>query len=218
MVKQLFVVGLIVAAIGCKPDLEGRRSLVSGARVLAVRSLPASAKPADSVSYDALFVDADGVADPEALDWALCIARKPLTETGAVSTKCLKRETSALEVLGTGAEAMASVPSDACALFGPTPQTPEAGEPAPRPVDPDTTGGYYQPVRVVFAGDDREDQYSIGVTRLSCGLGGATQEQAAEFTRRSKPNENPELEAVVVDRGRADAEVLPALDSEDLFS
>ena len=218
MVKQLFVVGLIVAAIGCKPDLEGRRSLVSGARVLAVRSLPASAKPADSVSYDALFVDADGIADPEALDWALCIARKSLTETGAVSTKCLKRETSALEVLGTGAEAMASVPSDACALFGPTPQTPEAGEPAPRPVDPDTTGGYYQPVRVVFAGDDREDQYSIGVTRLSCGLGGATQEQAAEFTRRSKPNENPELEAVVVDRGRADAEVLPALDSEDLFS
>jgi hypothetical protein len=218
MVKHLFIAGLVAAAVGCKPELEGRRSLVGGARVLAVRSMPASAKPSESVSYDALFVNADGIADPEPLDWALCIARKPLTESGAVSVECLAREASSLEALGTGAEANASVPADACALFGPTPQTPEAGEPAPRPVDPDTTGGFYQPVRVVFADDAGEDQYSIGVTRLACGLGGATQEQAAEFTRRSKPNENPQLETVAVLRGRGAEDALPALDSDDVFS
>jgi hypothetical protein len=214
MVRWSVALGLVLAAVGCKPQLEGRRSRIDTTRVLAVRSQPAAAKPTDAVSYDALFVSPDGLADPEPLDWALCIARKPLTESGAVSKKCLERQAESLEALGTGESAMAQVPQDACALFGPTPQTPEAGEPAPRPVDPDTTGGYYQPVRVVFADDQGNDAYSVGVTRLSCGLGGATQEQAAEFTRRSKPNENPELEAVVVRRGGKELE-LPALDSED---
>lgn len=217
MVKPLLITCLLFAAVGCKPELAGRRSQVERARILAVRSVPASARPSDSVSYAALFVNPDGSADPEPLDWALCLARKPLTESGAVSRACLRRQASSLEALGTGGTAMASVPAEACALFGPTPQTPEAGEPAPRPVDPDTTGGYYQPVRVVFE-DDGEDQYSIGITRLSCGLGGATQEQAAEFTRRSKPNENPALDAVVWRRGRDDEQALPELDSEELLS
>jgi hypothetical protein len=216
MVKRIVIAGLVLAAVGCKPELEGRRSLVAASRVLGVRSLPASAKPSEAVSYDALFVNADGLADPEPLDWALCTARKPLTESGAVSTKCLKREASSIQGLGTGGMAMASVPSDACARFGPTPPTPEAGEPAPRPVDPDTTGGFYQPVRVVFADDGGNDQYSIGVTRLACGLGGATQEQAADFTRRSQPNENPALDTVVVQRDAE--ETLPELDSEDVLT
>lgn len=217
MVRSLIIAALCCAAAGCKPEVEGRRSLVDGPRVLAVRSVPASAKPSDSVHYDALFVDAEGVADAESLDWALCIARKPLTETGSVSQRCLAREGSALEALGAGAEAMASVPSDACALFGPTPQTPEPGEPAQRPVDPDTTGGYYQPVRVLFPDAAGDDGYATGVTRLACGLGGATQEQAAEFTRRSQPNENPELESVVLRRG-GEEEALPALDSDEVIS
>jgi hypothetical protein len=69
----------------------------------------------------------------------------------------------------------------------------------------------------VFADDDGNDQYSIGVTRLSCGLGGATQEQAAEFTRRAQPNENPALDSVVVQRARDEEQTLPALDSEDVL-
>jgi hypothetical protein len=214
MVKKLVIAAWVLAAIGCKPELEGRRSRIDDARVLAVRSQPAAARPNDSVSYDALFVNSDGPADPEPLDWALCIARKPLTESGAVNEKCLVREGDSLEALGTGGTAEATVSEDACALFGPTPPTPEAGEPTPRRVDPDTTGGYYQPVRVVFEDADGNDQYSTGVTRLSCGLGGATQEQAAEFTMRSKPNENPELDGVVVRKRNAES-ALPALDSED---
>jgi hypothetical protein len=217
MVNQIVIVALVFAALGCKPELEGRRSRVDGARVLAVRSQPASARPNDSVSYDALFVKPEGSADPEPLDWALCIARKPLTESGAVSKKCLAREGAALEALGSGAMAEATISENACALFGPTPPAPEPGEPTPRRVDPDTTGGYYQPVRVVFEDDGGFDQYSTGVTRLSCGLGGATQEQAAEFTKRSKPNENPELDSLVVRMGKEDG-VLPALDSGDELS
>lgn len=216
MVMRIFSLLLVVAAGGCKPDLAGRRSLVEGSRVLAVRSEPATAKPSDSVMYDALFVNTDGNADPEPLDWALCIARKPLTETGPVNQNCLAREGDALEMLGTGGIAMASVPTDACALFGPTPQTPEAGEAAPRPVDPDTTGGFYQPVRVVFEADSGGDQYTLGVTRLACGLGGATQEQAAEFTRKNKANENPSLAAVVIQRDGASDQKLSAIDADDL--
>jgi hypothetical protein len=216
MVRWIILAGVVFAALGCKPELEGRRSLVTGPRVLAVRSMPAAARPAEAVSYDALFVNTDGIADPEPLDWALCTARKPLTESGAVSTTCLAREGDSLEALGTGGAAMADMAMDVCAQFGPEPKTPEKGEPAPRPVDPDTTGGYYQPVRVVFADDAGHDQYSIGVTRLSCGLGGATQEQSAEFTMKARPNENPELDAVV--RGGDDEQGLPALDSEDVLS
>jgi hypothetical protein len=214
MVRVLTALLLLTAA--CKPELEGRPSLVESTRVLAVRSTPAAAKGSEQVSYDALFVEPGGLADPEPLDWALCIARKGLAESGSISGKCLSHEASVLEGLGTGPEAMASIPADACSVFGPTPQTPEAGEPASRPVDPDTTGGYYQPVRLLFPDDALGDQYSVGVTRLSCGLGGATQEQAAEFTRRSKPNENPALESVVSQRD-GDEQSLPALDSEDVL-
>jgi len=141
------------------------------------------------VSYDALYVKRRGPRRRGVARLALCTARKPLTESGAVSRSVLQREADSLEALGSGGMSMATVPTDACALFGPTPQTPEAGEPGAAPGRSGHHGGFYQPVRVVFADDAGNDQYSIGVTRLSCGLGGATQEQAAAFTRRSKPNE-----------------------------
>ncbi|HKP63748.1 MAG TPA: hypothetical protein VJV78_43740 [Polyangiales bacterium] len=214
MVRVLAILLLLMAA--CKPELEGRSSLVEDMRVLAVRSTPPAAKPGDEVSFDTLYVDPDGPLDPDPLDWALCTARKGLAEPGTISGKCLEREADSLESLGTGATVMATIPMDACQVFGPTPMTPEAGEPAARPVDPDTTGGYYQPVRLLVPDDEQGDQYSVGTTRLTCGLGGATQDQAAEFTRRFKPNENPELESVVLRPGD-DEQSLPELGSDDVL-
>jgi hypothetical protein len=215
MVRLAGICLLLVAA--CKPEIEGRPSEIVGPRVLAVRSQPADAKPSETISYDALFVDSEGLGDPAALDWALCLAGKSLTQPGTVSAECLTAEGDEIGALGSGGAVMATIPKDACALFGPTPQTPEAGQPASRPVDPDTTGGYYQPVRVLETAEE-SGAYSVGVTRLSCGLGGATQAQAADFTRRSKPNQNPELEVLLAIDADDNATALPALDSEQSLS
>jgi len=204
-----------VAAGACKPDIEGRPSLVVEERILAVRSVPADAKPQAAITYDSLYVGPDGMLDGAALDWALCHKRKALTETGAMASECRASEADVLDPLGTGGSVTGSVLKDGCAVFGPTPPAPKAGEPSSRAADPDTTGGYYQAVRVLSgSGSD----YSVGVTRLACGLGGATQEQSAAFTRRYRPNENPVLDELVLSRGDGSGESLSAADSETLTS
>ena len=182
--------------VGCKPELEGRPSLVEADRILAIRSLPAEAKPKSAVSYEALYVSPDGELTGDALDWALCNRRKALTQSGTISKSCLFLEAPSLELLGTGSHVDATLPPDACETFGPTPRTPKPGEPNFRPVDPDTTGGFYQPVRVLGRSD--EQLFASGMTRLACGLGGATQEQAADFNRRYRVNENPKLDGLVL--------------------
>jgi hypothetical protein len=200
------------AVAACRPEIEGRPSLVQSERILAVRSTPADAKPQATVSYESLYVGPDGMLDGEALDWALCRKRKALTETGSIAPECLAREASVLEPLGAGANATGSILKEACELFGPTPPTPQPGEPSARAADPDTTGGYYQSVRVISGAAD----YSLGVTRLACGLGGATQEQSADFTRRYRSNENPLVDDLVLLHDDGSAESLSAVDSDDL--
>jgi hypothetical protein len=198
-------------AAACRPEIEGRPSLVQRERVLALRSSPAEGKPQAQLTYDSLFVSADGTLDGSDLDWALCHERKPLTQAGTIAQNCLVPEGSALEALGVGASVPGSVIKDGCSLFGPTPPTPKPGEPSVRPVDPDTTGGYYQTVRVLSRAAG--DEYSVGVTRLACGLGGATQEQSAEFTKRYRPNENPALDSLVLHHEDGRHETLSTADS-----
>lgn len=100
----------------------------------------------------------------------------------------------------------ASLPRDACETFGPTPKTPKPGEPNLRPVHPDTTGGFYQPVRV--AGRDAP----------TCALGGATQEQSAAYNRRRRPNENPQLDTLVLVHPDGSEQPLSAADSEPVLT
>lgn len=192
--RLLFAGVLLLAASGCRPEIEGRPSLVEGERILAVRSTPAEAKPNTSVSYEALFVSPDGTLSGESLAWALCNERKPLTQSGTISNSCLVDEADVLQALGEGGAVTAMLPRTVCETFGPTPRTPKPGEPKFRPVDPDTTGGYYQPVRVLARAE--RALFADGMTRLACGLGGATQPQTAEFNRRYRPNENPRLDSL----------------------
>ena len=200
---------LVLCAAACKPELAGRPSLVESERVLALRSSPAEAAPDARVTYDALFVGPDGAGSPDALEWALCNQRKALTESGTIARACLQLESDALAALEPQ-----SVPRDACETFGPTPKTPKPGEPNLRPVDPDTTGGFYQPVRVAVVSEDEQTRFAVGVTRLTCALGGATQEQSAEYNRKRRPNENPHLDALVWLREDGSEETLPQADDE----
>jgi hypothetical protein len=107
------------------------------------------------------------------------------------------------ESLGRGAQAEAVLPEDACQRFGPQRPDPKPGEPSGRPVDPDPTGGFYQPVVAWL-----DDAAALGGARLACAIRDAT------FTRRYKRNQNPELSAF--DVLRADGSVIEASDDQPI--
>ncbi len=182
---------------GCKPNLEGRPSLIDAPRVLAIRSEAAEASPEDSVTYDVLLASPIDDQTTPHYDWALCNARKPLAESGPIAQSCLQPSSPDLTDLGTSPSVVAQIPKEVCRNFGPITPTQKTGEPAIRPEDPDTTGGYYQPVRLLthYAQDDA--QYEVGVTRLSCGIAlGASQQNTVSFSKEYRPNVNPRIQSV----------------------
>jgi len=190
----------VAVLAGCVPELAADLSRVDAARVLAVRAEPAEAGPGEVVALTALVADAAGTVEEAPLTWALCMARRPLAELGPVARACLADEGDDLQALGTGSTVMAEVPSDVCRLFGPEPPAASDGQPAGRPVDPDPSGGYYQPIRVRA----EDDGLTLVQLRVACGLAGATQQQAAEFRRRYQANLAPR----VAELGRVDGPAL----------
>ena len=191
----------MLAGIGCKPDLQGRPSLVDAPRVLAIRSTAAEVSPGDDVTYDVLVASPSNVSAQTQFDWALCNARKPLAESGPIAQVCLQPSAPELQALGNSVSASATIPKDVCQVFGPITPVQKAGEPSVRPEDPDTTGGYYQPVRLLtrYAG---EGEYEVGVTRLLCGIAlGASQENTLRFTKEYRANTNPSIDALELDLG-----------------
>jgi hypothetical protein len=212
--RALFIVaalGAVLGSSGCEPELVGRPSLIDKPRVLAIRSTPAEAKP-DGVTpilFEALYASADPASDTAGLDWAFCTAQKPLAIIGPAAPACLARAGRSLQPIGTDRLASGAMPADACSLFGPSPPQPKPGEPPSRAADPDTTGGYYQPVRVVVP-TDSGDEFVVGVTRLDCGLGGATQDQALDFADRYRPNENPVIDSLLLRHPDGKEEAFPS--------
>ncbi len=184
----------LLPLVACVPDVDVDLARVDEPRVLAVAATPAEVAPGDEVTLTALFADGDGDIARGPEDWALCLARRPLAELGPVARECLRDEGDRLVQLGSGPSVATTVPDDACRLFGPDP--PEAvvpGEPTGRPVDPDLTGGYYQPIVVR---DDEAVELALLQLRLACGVASATQQQAAELRRRYQPNRAPEVLAL----------------------
>jgi hypothetical protein len=188
-----------LAFAACRPDTEGGAALIEAPRVLAIRSVPAEVEPGKPVAYSALYVTPTGSeSDLPALEWALCTARKPLAVAGPIALECLQPSGSGLKSLGKGDAASTTIPADGCRVFGPSPPAPKMGEPAARPADPDSTGGYFQPMRVMVP--ESEAEYAIGFTRIACGAGSsATQDQTLEFAKDYRLNENPVIDSVVLD-------------------
>lgn len=195
---------------GCIPEFDDDLARVNTRRVLAVKSVPAEAKPGETVTLTALVAEPDSNASPTELSWSLCLERKPLTELGPVAQDCIERfgETSEIfEPLGRGDQVSATLPDDVCRQFGPLTPPPKKGEEGGRPVDPDLSGGYYQPVIV---GDG---EANLGSIRVSCGAVGLSLAEGIVFTRGYRPNENPELTEVTL-RGQDDEVTLPDDDSD----
>lgn len=180
----------------CVPDVDIDESILGDARIYAVRAEPAEAAPGDTVRFVALYAGRDGIESEAPIDWAVCTGRKPLAELGPVAPACLAEVSDALVPIGQGIEASGVIPRDACRLFGPEPPPATAGEPAGRPVDPDATGGYAQPVRLL----DGDGNVSLFELRLACGLFGATQAESVAFTQRYRRNTPPSIERVELER------------------
>lgn len=186
------VAALVLAA--CIPELGPRESLVDRPMVLAVRAEPPESKPGAAVTYEALVATPGGTLATIAGDWAFCATPKLLTENGAVSPACLADGIVAIgETIG---PVQAVTPSNACFVFGP-----ETSSADLRPRDPDTTGGFYQPIRVTVRTGDGASRVAFGFERLSCNLANAPADVVRDFAARYVANENPSLLPLEADLG-----------------
>ncbi len=191
----LGVVAAIVAVAQCKPQLGGRVSQIAGPRLLAVRSTPPEGSQGDSITYDALEVDPTGEIQAP-IDFAYCSVRKPLDELDTVAQGCLVPSGDGISEIGGGTSASSTMPSDACRNFGPDVPSAQPGQPQGRPVDPDSTGGYYQPLRLLF-----ESEIDVASTRIECGLAGGSLTDSAKFRAQYHANKNPVVLDVASDKG-----------------
>jgi hypothetical protein len=178
----------ILAACADAPDQ--RLAIVTEPRVLAIVAEPAEARPGAQVTYRALVGTPTGTLDA-APRWSYCTAPKPPTEDNAVATGCVTGES--LQPLGAAASVTAALPADACIRFGP--EVPPGNF---RPRDPDSSGGFYQPLRADVdapAPGSAAPLLAFGLSRITCKLPNATADLAREYDQRYVANRNPILDA-----------------------
>jgi hypothetical protein len=202
------------AGIGCQPEFDDRASFVGAIRVLGVRSDPAEAAPSTTIQYTALVGDTSGTRTDVPLDWAYCTLPKPVSETNDINVLCFSSGDFIKPFQATGESVSADIPlfpDNACNQFGPDLPTPLPGQPPGRPADPDSTGGYYQPIRISLNRGNHFD-FTVAETRLVCNLPGATAEVLLDFQKRYRGNQNPALTNVVASTAAGDVE----LTTEDL--
>jgi hypothetical protein len=167
----------------CEPDMGHPASLIASERIIGVRADPAEAGPSDTVQYTSLVVSLSGTMSEPSLLWSLCNLREPVAENTPVSQACL---TENLTTSAQGDQVSIQTPSAACVNFGPL--APPSTNGTLRPADPDSTGGYYQPIRL-----DLNGQQAIVRERLHCDLAGASLLLSQEFQARYTLNHNPTL-------------------------
>jgi hypothetical protein len=195
-VKRLALLGtaatallLAGAAVRCIPALGPGDSLITSPRILAVRAEPAEAIPGTKVAFTALVAAPGGTLDA-GVAWSFCTAPKPLTQDNVVSNACVGDgpgvgDAAPLTGVGVGMSVTAKTPPMGCSIFGP-----DVGSMGLRPRDPDSTGGYYQPLLATLpgAGD------AIELARIHCDLANAGSAVATVFAKAYHDNLNPTLQ------------------------
>lgn len=210
MVKSktwLLALPLLAAASACAPELDDRTFLVQAPRVLAVQTEPAEGRPGAELLLRALLARPEEAAEAPALRWSFCKRRKPLAELGPIHPACVEDERARLAI-GDGLEVRATLPAEACRNFGPDLPEPGRDASAGRPVDPDASGGYYQPVMLMLDDAEQNSEWILAKVRLACGLAGATSEQLVEYNRRYHPNTNPTIERLSIQGASGDEQML----------
>ncbi|MDX2050905.1 MAG: hypothetical protein SFV15_00850 [Polyangiaceae bacterium] len=209
---KLFLCSLAALLVtACIPEFPEDTALVDSPRVLAIRAEAAEAAPEQSVKLSVLVAAPPGVAIPTP-NWAFCSARKPLAELGPVASDCLLPESAGFttrEAIGSGLDAEASLTKDACRQFGPIRPEPKPGQPAGRPVDPDVTGGFYQPVVLELG-----SEVALGSVRLICGLTGLPREESVKYNAQYRANTNPVIDELKATEGGAPVSIRSAQSGE----
>jgi hypothetical protein len=205
MRRWLLLVALTSLAAGCKPNLGSPPSLIIKPRFLAVRGTPPEAAANGMVTYDALVVDTDGTVAGPLINWAQCLQPNPPANGNEVSINCLPGQLGIDGGVITPDDTTypeptftAPLPSNSCTLFGPEAPPPMKGQPPQRPADPDTTGGFYQPVRAVWD-SDVGPLVSFALERVTCNLANAPTSIATQFAMEYVPNNNPVLADLLFD-------------------
>jgi hypothetical protein len=134
------------------------------------------------VAFTSFVVGPTGTMARSPLVWDFCTAARPLTDDNVVSDACLG--SSLLLSAGSGPAVTATTPSMGCSTFGPDTSASDL-----RPADPDSTGGYYQPLRVDLAGTDSV----FTLVRIHCDLANASASVARAFAAAYTMNQNPTL-------------------------
>jgi hypothetical protein len=196
MVSRVAALVLLLAA--CKPNLNETVSLVTGPQVLAVQATPAEGAPGDAVSLAALVVDTTGPVASPAIDWSFCEDRNPLANLGPVNPVCQDESNPNLVHIGVGPMAGGMIPLIACRQFGPEVPETMGNETPGRPVDPDPTSGYYQPVSLFVSLPSGQASALYGL-RISCGLAEGTSDEVSDYLGRYHANANPAVASLTAD-------------------
>jgi hypothetical protein len=194
MRKLSSILLVVLAAIGCKPAVGRAPSLIVGPEILAVRGDPAEVSPGASVSCQFLLASPLGTVVDAQGTWDVCTQPKPPSESNSVASACVNAAPGA----DVGATFSGPVPTDACNLFGPNAPAAKAGQPPFRPRDPDITGGYFVPVRLLVDDGLGETLMAFEFERVFCGLGGAPLSAIQDYNTNYKKNTNPTLQGLAV--------------------
>ncbi len=203
MVRRVTPLALGGALLACTPSFDDQTSIVSSPRLLAVQAAPPDGTVGASFSMTALYVDSKGPRDASTIDWATCLRQEAARRSGPdrLPGRFVDLRPRSRPARQGGGSVHGVIPADACELFGPDSPPPEPGQPSARPTDPDTTGGFYLPIRVKTEGD----QWSAALERIACQPSGLTQPVFVAFTNGYRVNTNPSVLALarVADDGGA---------------
>jgi hypothetical protein len=192
---SLFCLLFLLLAVGaCKPAVGRAPSLVVGPEILAIKGDPAEVSPDASVSYRFLMASPSGTVTDAQGAWDVCLQPKPPSESNSVASACVAAPSGA----DVGATFTAPVPSDACSLFGPNAPAAKQGQPPLRPRDPDITGGYYVPVRLLADNGAGGTLMAFDFERVFCGVGSAPLTAIQDYNTRYKKNTNPTVQGLAV--------------------
>lgn len=187
----------LVLLLACVPDLGERDSLVTETTIIAIRGEPPDVEPGAKVHFDVLVATPEGPIAAPIARWDYCAAAKRLTENGSVSASCLFDP--GVSPIAAGPSTVdTTIPANACNVFGP--RTLRQDD---RPRDPDITGGYYQPLRVIVGG-----KVGFGFERVACGAPLAPADVVDDFGKRYHANRNPTLDPIALPTATRGARVV----------
>jgi len=175
----------LLALAGCSTEIDRSISFVDGPRILAVRAEPAESLPDGTVIYSALAVTSTGPKIDAPIDWSFCTSPALPGEDGSVSSECVVAAAASVAI---GNDVALGTPADACRRFGPLGMPTKSGKAPTQPPAPDASGGYSQPVRLVW-----NATLTFAFERLTCAPVGISLDLAQAYRNARAPNLNPQL-------------------------